>query len=321
MSAERSKRAEDSGSLVVEERFAIVPEWLLDSDIGDCAVRLYAVLLRYGQSSGSRMPSRSTLARRLRKRSTDTVDRAMKELVGIGAVRVQHRYAGAQRLTNTYHVQTTRPEPGRTDAATPVDEPDRNDAGTPTESAAGGRRDAARVGANSEHDPQQLTQSTTTSSPTACVDEQNAAVECGIEDWDAFVAEVQNRRRVARGSLTRWSGPCLAAALQLATRVRGWPAKLAAAALIQVAADPVTRSPARLAEAGPWWDEPVAEGAEDQGELTSMEEALVAAGGQRVRVQQRARAQLVSEGMPVTRSSVTRRAFELLGVEAPVEAW
>ena len=103
--------ASDGGDLVVEDRFAIVPEWLLDAEIGDCAVRLYAVLLRYGQSSGSRMPSRSTLARRLHKRSTDTVDRAMKELVGLGAVRIEHRYDDAQRLTNAYHLRTSRPGP------------------------------------------------------------------------------------------------------------------------------------------------------------------------------------------------------------------
>ncbi len=65
----------DTGTLSVEpQRFAIVPEWLLDADVSDCAVRLYAVLLRYGQTSGSRMPSRALLARRLKKASVDTVD-------------------------------------------------------------------------------------------------------------------------------------------------------------------------------------------------------------------------------------------------------
>ena len=44
------------GALDVEDRFAIVPEWLLDAEVSDAAVRLYAVLLRYGQSSGARMP-------------------------------------------------------------------------------------------------------------------------------------------------------------------------------------------------------------------------------------------------------------------------
>ena len=97
------------GELVVEERFAIVPEWLLDAYVSDCAVRLYAVLLRFGQSSGARMLSRATLAARLHKRSVDTVDRAMRELVELGAVGVQARYAGRERLTNSYRVRTSRP--------------------------------------------------------------------------------------------------------------------------------------------------------------------------------------------------------------------
>ena len=103
------KSPDTSPDLVVEDRFAIVPEWLLDADIGDAAVRLYAVLLRYGQSSGARMPSRATLARRMHKKSTDSVDRALKALVAIGAVTVEHRYDGGQRLTNSYHLRTSRP--------------------------------------------------------------------------------------------------------------------------------------------------------------------------------------------------------------------
>ncbi len=59
--------AVDAALLEVAERFAIVPEWLLDADVSDTAIRLYAVLLRYGQSSGARMPGRATLARRLHK--------------------------------------------------------------------------------------------------------------------------------------------------------------------------------------------------------------------------------------------------------------
>src|SRR5690348_16651160 len=80
-----------AGSLLLDDHFAIIPEWVLDAPISDCALRLYAVLLRYGHSSGARMPGRATLARRLRKNSTDTVDRAMRELVGVGAVHVEHR--------------------------------------------------------------------------------------------------------------------------------------------------------------------------------------------------------------------------------------
>ena len=76
----------ERGVLTVDDFFAPVPEWVLDAAVSDCAVRLFAVLLRYGQTSGARMPSRATLARRLRKASTDTVDRAMRELVALGAV-------------------------------------------------------------------------------------------------------------------------------------------------------------------------------------------------------------------------------------------
>ena len=56
--------------------------------------------MRYWQSSGTRMPGRATLARRLWKKSVDTIDRAMRELVSVGAVLVEHRFAGGQRLTN-----------------------------------------------------------------------------------------------------------------------------------------------------------------------------------------------------------------------------
>src|SRR3954467_859254 len=101
--------------LVLEQHFAIVPEWVLDADISDAALRLYAVLLRYGQTSGQRMPSRAVLAARLRKRSKDSVDRALKELVRVGAVVVQRRRDGKLNLTNRYVVRSTpprrRPEP------------------------------------------------------------------------------------------------------------------------------------------------------------------------------------------------------------------
>jgi hypothetical protein len=115
----------DTGTLTVEpQRFAIVPEWLLDADVSDCAVRLYAVLLRYGHTSGSRMPSRALLARRLKKASVDTVDRAMKELVALGAVHVERRRNGRRNLTNRYHLRATDPavaeSRGRTDAATAI---------------------------------------------------------------------------------------------------------------------------------------------------------------------------------------------------------
>ena len=103
----------DADTLVVEEpRFAIVPEWMIDADVNDAAFRLYSLLLRYGNASGSRMPARPTLARRLR-RSVDAVDRAMRQLTQAGIVRVEHRRHGEVFLSNRYHVRTSPPGPQR----------------------------------------------------------------------------------------------------------------------------------------------------------------------------------------------------------------
>src|SRR3954453_3569354 len=102
---------DDEGVLVLEQHFAIVPEWVLDADISDAALRLYAVLLRYGQTSGYRMPGRRLLASRLPKKSKDSGDRALRELVGIGAIVVQHRRRGPVNLTNRYVVRSTPPLP------------------------------------------------------------------------------------------------------------------------------------------------------------------------------------------------------------------
>ena len=79
-------------SIRLERRFAIIDEWLLDLEISDRAVRLYAVLARYADSETHKAyPSRDTLAKRLRC-STKSVDRAAQELVDSGAMTKQHRH-------------------------------------------------------------------------------------------------------------------------------------------------------------------------------------------------------------------------------------
>ena len=278
-------------------------------------VRLYAVLLRYGQSSGARMPSRATLARRMHKKSTDSVDRALKELVAIGAVTVEHRYDGGQRLSNAYHLRTSRPAQH---ALVPPEGGGRKNADTRTNRVGGSRTDAVRVAADSGHDPQHLTQSTTSSRGQARSasrrrpgqTEEEIAAACGIDRWPEFVNEIQQLRRNVVAPVTRWAGPCLASALQLAVRGRGWPGEQAAQALRHVAADPKTISPMRVAEAGPWWDEqPRGEPDED---LRAMEEALLEAGGARIQLQIQARNNLRAARLPITRSAVTRTAFDLL---------
>jgi hypothetical protein len=227
----------DVGRLSVEkQRFAMVPEWVIDADIGDAAFRLYAVLLRYGQSSGQRMPSRATLARRLRKRSVDTVDRAMKELVALGAVVVERRRDGSQNLTNLYHVRTSGPD--RNHAATPAaDQAGRVVAATSddTNAARGDREDAAPLDAGVRPDPDP----TTESSPPP--------------DWHDAARRCRELRRQLGLPDIRWSAAALEAAAARATE-RGWPTAAVVQALLVVAADPASLSPMRVAEAGPWWD-------------------------------------------------------------------
>ena len=75
----------------LERRFAMIDEWLLDLDISDRAVRLYAVLSRYADNDTHKAyPSRDTLAKRLRC-STKSVDRAAQELVDFGVMTKQQR--------------------------------------------------------------------------------------------------------------------------------------------------------------------------------------------------------------------------------------
>jgi len=94
--------------------FAMIPEWLLDSDVSAQAVRLYCVLHRYADKDTQHAhPSRRALAKRLRC-SPDTIDRSLKELVEIGAVEVKHRHVEDDRQTSNDYI--LRPG-GRTDAA------------------------------------------------------------------------------------------------------------------------------------------------------------------------------------------------------------
>lgn len=89
--------------------FTIIPEWVLYSDISPQAVRLYGVLRRFADSGGECFPSRKTLASRLQVDSTKPVDRALKELVDIGAVSIEQRRDDKGDLTtNLYTVFSVR---------------------------------------------------------------------------------------------------------------------------------------------------------------------------------------------------------------------
>jgi hypothetical protein len=296
-------------ALVVEQRFAIVPEWVIDAEISDSAFRLYSVLLRYGQSSGARMPSRATLARRLKKRSVDSVDRAMRELVTVGAVVVERRRRGRQNLTNRYHVVTSGPG-GRSPAATGTAA-----AGARARSATPGRTVAVGVVASLRPDPQQVTQEQPP--PPVVSSDVELCGLLGVEDLDAVAEACRSARHRLGLPTARWTSRVLAGCLRRALQ-HGWPAASAVPALLAVAADPQTRSPVRLEHPGPWWDAAEAavaarEQFEARDELRELDAWLAETGGSRVSAQRRARAHLTSTGQPVTALAVARLACQYLG--------
>jgi hypothetical protein len=300
-----------SGTLVVEEpKFAIVPEWVIDAAISDGAFRLYSLLLRYGNSSGCRMPSRQTLARRLR-RSVDAIDRAMRQLTQAGIVRVEHRRSGEQFLSNRYHVRTTAPARSGT-----VDGGSRKCAATPERGTTGGRISAAtpsrvsvaRVAADARPNREILTDKPPPPSPsrpgrtsaTKAVEEADEALldACGITDLDALANRCMAARRALGKPTARWTARCLSVVIKLAVVTRGWPAASMEQALVAVAGDRDSRSPARVAEAGPWWDAVIlgADQGMDPEELAAMESRLAETDGLRPALQAQARAELTAEG-------------------------
>jgi hypothetical protein len=319
MTAPPISRLDGDSTLVVEHRFAIVPEWVIDAEISDSAFRLYSVLLRYGQSSGARMPSRATLARRLKKRSVDSVDRAMRELVAIGAVVVERRRRGRQNLTNRYFVVTSALS-GRTSAEAAERGSSRivaaagaERAGSRVGSATLGRTAAAGVVASLRPDPECLTQE---KPPPPASAEAELCRLLGIGDFDTVVAACRSARHRLGLPTTRWTPRLLADCLRRAVVDHGWPASSAIPALLALAANPQTRSPARLEHPGPWWDTASHRSSIDEGdaaaELAQLEARLAEADGRRVWVQRQARRDLARDNEPVTRLSVARRACELL---------
>ncbi len=305
---------DDSGVLLVEEqRFSILPEWVLDLEVSDAAIRLYAVLLRYGGSSGSRMPSRRTLAERLH-RSVDSIDRAMRELESAHVVRVERRRHGLENLTNRYHLRTSDPAI----PAVPAREGGRRSAATP------GRTVAVTLAADLRPDPEVPTETppprTPSRRPGASPAQEgvdgNAALlaACGITDLQALAQRCAEARQCLGLPDARWAGPCLLVAIHVAVIGRHWPPALVEPALIAIAGDPNTRSPMRLAEAGPWWDHSPGSVPHDEVDvgLVEFEERLAATDGRRVALQAQARNELRSEGQPVTRLTVARQACEIL---------
>jgi hypothetical protein len=96
-------------------RFSIIPEWVIDADISDRAIRLYSILARYADNETLQaFPSRETLAKRAHCH-IKSVDRGIQELIDIGAVLKAHRRNGESYQSNIYTLKRvgTAVSPGR----------------------------------------------------------------------------------------------------------------------------------------------------------------------------------------------------------------
>lgn len=122
-------------------RFAMVPEWvLLNTDLSPQAIRLYLVLDRHADKDDrTAYPSRARLGELLGV-SAKTVDRALAELIAVGAVTAEKRYdLAGDPTTNRYLVHVVPPE-GVAPRMTPP--PDMDDhGGSPTDVATGSPTD------------------------------------------------------------------------------------------------------------------------------------------------------------------------------------
>lgn len=94
--------------------FSFVPHWVTDSDISDRALRLYSVLAKFADSkTGQAFPGRTRLSREL-KCSPKSVDRAVKELENIGAVRKTQRVKDGRYQSSLYTVVRVDPKTHQT---------------------------------------------------------------------------------------------------------------------------------------------------------------------------------------------------------------
>jgi hypothetical protein len=92
---------DDTGYVEYDYPYAQIPEWVLFSDVlSDRAVRLYGVILRFGNTSGRRIPGRKRLASLCGGCSLATLDRAKTELVEMGAIEIKRRFEPGSVLSN-----------------------------------------------------------------------------------------------------------------------------------------------------------------------------------------------------------------------------
>lgn len=89
-----------------DANFVVMPEWILFSDLSSHAKTVWCALYSYADRQDDRaFPSRGKLKADLRLGSTDTVDRAIRELIDFGALNRESR----EGTSSLYTVISQRP--------------------------------------------------------------------------------------------------------------------------------------------------------------------------------------------------------------------
>jgi hypothetical protein len=248
----------DQVDVEVEQLFAVVPEWLLRAQLPPMAKVLYAVIQRFGNNSGHRMPGQAELARWLGCHPA-TVHRATCALEAYGALRVERSPAvregdkGMVRRPNRYFLRTSDP---KLTHVIPASRGTRKSATPPT------RRSAATVPTPLLDDPGGNTPPPPTPSRSANRRPRSlkAAVAAipiedlaSLGDLDELSARLGVLRRERGLPPTPWRPVNVGLAIADAY-AKGYPLRKMPDALTAIAIDPETRSPMRLGNDGPWWD-------------------------------------------------------------------
>lgn len=92
-------------------RFGIVPLWLIESSVSDRAVRLFGVFAaKFADNDGMAYPSRATLAGAMGLDDQKSIDRAVKELRDVGALKISARVGErGGRTSNLYQLCYAKP--------------------------------------------------------------------------------------------------------------------------------------------------------------------------------------------------------------------
>lgn len=108
MSGNGNYGEDDGARAEADQYFAVIPEWLIFSDVSPSAFKLYAILRRHADDGGLAYPSRARLAA-LMPCTVRTIDRLTEELRNLGALEVEPRWDGKRQRSNLYRVLSLPP--------------------------------------------------------------------------------------------------------------------------------------------------------------------------------------------------------------------